>query len=192
MLQSLPSDSGAWAAKEQIVQALGFICRHAEATPAALAAGVPAQVVDLAETTLSKDIPADVRLAVRYSCLDCMMQLCHDVRGMAAIREAGAVPVLAKLLHAGDGTTIGKALHTLMGLSIDVESKLEILQVRPTHARAVLSPWGPSLRCDRRGPKRGVKQASVSLRRFRRAAPLAALVRLAVRSGAGMEALLIT
>lgn len=118
------------------MQALGFICRHTEATPAALAAGVPAQVVGLAETTLTDDIPADVRLAVRFSCLDCMMQLCHDVRGMAAVRAAGAVPVLAKLLHAADGATIGKALQTLMGLSIDVESKLEILQVRPEHACA--------------------------------------------------------
>jgi hypothetical protein len=112
-----------------MTKVLALICRYTLATLSALAARVPEVVVALVEKTFEADFPDGVKLSMRYSCLNCLVQLSQSMEGKAAVREAGAIPVLAKLLQEKDGTTISKTLCTFMALSIDTESKYAILQV---------------------------------------------------------------
>jgi hypothetical protein len=129
MVQTLPAGRHAWTAKQQMAEVLALICRYTATTPSALAAHVPDVVVALADSTFQDEFPDSIKLRMRCSCLSCLAQISHNMQGKAAVREAGAIPVLAKLLNEKDGTTISKTLSVFMALSIDTESKYAILQV---------------------------------------------------------------
>jgi hypothetical protein len=129
-VQILHAGMHSWTAKQQMTEVLALICRYTPATLSALAAHVPDVVVALVERTFEADFPEGVKLGMRYSCLNCLVQLSQSMEGKAAVREAGAVPILANLLKEKDSTTISKTLSAFMALSIDTESKYVILQVR--------------------------------------------------------------
>jgi len=108
---------------------------------AALDAGVPACMVRLAGSALRPPFAGPPGAAMRVSCAECLAQLSHHGRGKAAILEAGGIDVLAQLL--GSDEAVAKAVHALMGVTTEVQSKLAAMQAAGTALVALLKRPGP-------------------------------------------------
>lgn len=76
--------------------------------------------------------------ALRAACVACMVRLSGDAGGREALRRASGIPVLGFMLDAQDAATISGALLTLMGVTLDIGSKVPTVQVAPAPARSPL------------------------------------------------------
>jgi hypothetical protein len=122
-----------WDVKQQIAYTLAMVTRCDAATQAVLAADVPTQIATLLDSSFGSSFPASYREPIQRSCVECLGQLSHAPEGKTAIRQAGGIQVLARLLDGDDSITVSKALQALMGLTFDIESKELTLRVRLIH-----------------------------------------------------------
>ena len=137
VLQMLDQDNTARESKIELVLVLAMLMRSVDATSHALEARVPAAIVALVTETFDGSFPANHKEILQRNCVECLFQLSHVPEGKTAIREAGAIDVLTKLLDSQDSKTVSLALHTFMGLTIDIDSKEPTLQVPSSRIRCI-------------------------------------------------------
>jgi hypothetical protein len=118
-----------WTAKEHATFAFAMLTRCDVGIEAALAAGAPACVVQMATTALAAPYAGASGAQMRESCAECLAQLSHHEQGKAGIRQAGGIDVLGSLLGVKESSTVSKCVDAFMGMTIDRESKLLTIQV---------------------------------------------------------------
>ncbi|KAG1668019.1 hypothetical protein FOA52_006552 [Chlamydomonas sp. UWO 241] len=111
--------------------ALASLCTTDAGILSCLKHYVPACIVRLAGRCLTGDFKFESDLNECYEAVaDCLEQIAHQKYGKTAVREAGAIPVLAQLLEVAQwhAATVKKATAALMATSVEKDSKLPIVE----------------------------------------------------------------
>lgn len=112
-------------------KAIAGICTTDDGIVAALVAQVPKCIVTLANRALSGDLKAVANNpTLLEACAACLMQLCHHPEGKTAVRLAEGISTLSELVRVkGHPAVVKKASSALMGITIEVESKLSSMKL---------------------------------------------------------------
>jgi hypothetical protein len=118
-----------------LISALGNICRYAEGTDLALAAGIVAKAVDMMKNAgpSGGEVPVGSPLAglpagTRLQSLNTVWNVGNHLRGKEELIEYGVVPAITGTLADTSRDVRRCAVGALMALSVDENGKCEIME----------------------------------------------------------------